>query len=160
MVFVAGSLVVGAFPAQPAALKLDPQKACMALADTGLWTRGGYTGKAGEAFRCDSQRKTIMAGDTAQDEIRFSALGNKQNVEEFLLVLNVRSPGDVQRAHRKLAEYAAELTEGMLDMPLPKDVNDAIMSALNGSWTSGGYVFDLRRTTVGDGLYELQLSIR
>jgi hypothetical protein len=157
---VAGLFAVVSSSAQSASLALDPAKACMALADSGLRTRGGYNAVGGETFRCDSQRKTILAGDTAQDEIRFSALGNKQTVEEFLLVLNVRSRGDFQRAHRKLAEYATKLTKGMLQIPLPKDVNAAILSAINGSWTSEGYVFDLRRTTVANGLYELRLSIR
>lgn len=160
LLFLAGLFAVVSSSVQSASLALDPAKACMALADSGLRTRGGYNDEGGETFQCDSQRKKILAGDTAQDEIRFSAFGNKQTVQEFLLVLNVRSRGDFQRAHRKLAEYAAELTKGMLQIPLPKDVNDAILSAINGSWTSEGYVFDLRRTIVADGLYELRLSIR
>lgn len=157
---LAGLLAMLCAPAQSAPLDLDPKMACMALADAGLPGRGGYRGNPGEAFRCDSRRKPIMAGDVARDEIRFSALGNERTVEEFLLVLSVRSPGGIQKAHRTLSEYADALTRKILQVPLPEEVNDGIMSGLNGSWERDGRLFDLRRTTVGEGLYDLRLRIR
>lgn len=111
-------------------------------------------------FRCDSGRHTIVAGEGAQDEIRFSALGTEQEVEELRLVLTVRSRGNEQRAHRKLAEYAGELAQDLLQTSLPEEATDAILSAVSGSWESGGLTFALRRSTVADGRYALRLSIR
>ena len=160
LITLAGLLATLCSPAHSAPLGLDPAKACMALADAGLPSRGGYRGKPGETFRCDSRRKPIGAGDMARDEIRFSAFGNEETVEELLVVLSVRSQGSIQKAHRILTEHADALTRGMLQMPLPKEVNDGIMSALNGSWESDGRVFELRRTTVGEGPYDLRLRIR
>jgi hypothetical protein len=148
------------FPVAGAALDLDPEEACSALADAGLPTRGGYSSRRDGTFRCDSRRRTIVAGEGAQDEIRFSALGTEQAVEELRLVLTVRSRGNVQRAHRRLAEYAGGLAQDLLQTTLPQAVTDAILSAVSGSWESNGLTFGLRRSTVADGLYALRLSIR
>jgi hypothetical protein len=143
-----------------APLSLDPETACSALADVGLGARGGYRGRPGGTHRCDSRRKTIIAGNAAQDEIRFSALGSEHAVDELRLELTIRSRGNVQRAHRRLAEYADQLTRNTLALGLPAPVNEAILSAVNGEWTGGGRDFALRRTTVADGLYALRLTIR
>ena len=161
---MAGILALGlaCLPATGASapLSLDPEKACSALSGEGLGARGGYRGRPGETHRCDSRRKTIVAGNAAQDEIRFSALGSEQSVDELRLELTVRSRGDVQRAHRRLAEHADQLTRNTLGSGLPSPVEDAILSALNGEWTEGDRNFALRRTTVANGLYALRLTIR
>lgn len=143
-----------------APLSLDPEMACSALAGAGLGTRGGYRGQPGETHRCDSRRKPIVAGNAAQHEIRFSALGSGQSVDELRLELTIRSRGDLQRAHRRLAEYAEQLAQNTLQANLPAPVKEAILSAVNGEWTEGGRTFALRRTTVANGLYALRLTIR
>jgi len=161
---IGGILALGlaCLPASGASapLSLDPEKACAALAGEGLGARGGYRGRPGETHRCDSRRRTLVAGNGAQHEIRFSALGSEASVDELQLELTIRSRGDVQRAHRRLAEYADQLTRNTLGFGLPSAVEEAILSALNGEWTEGDRDFALRRTTVANGLYALRLTIR
>ncbi len=81
-----------------ASLELEPVAACAALAEEGLGARGGYRENAGGGFRCNSFRKALVAGNNAQNEIRFSALGDKTLVHELRLELTVRSRGDTQRS--------------------------------------------------------------
>ena len=81
-------------------------------------------------------------------------------MDELQLELTIRSRGNVQRAHRRLAEYADQLTRSTLQANLPAPVEEAILSAVNGDWTEGGRDFALRRTTVANGLYALRLTIR
>lgn len=143
-----------------ASLELEPVAACAALAEEGLGARGGYRENAGGGFRCNSFRKALVAGNNAQNEIRFSALGDKTLVHELRLELTVRSRGDTQRSHRQLSEYATALTENALSAKLPPEVAQAMLSGVSGQWASKGFDYQLRRDTVADGLYALRLTIR
>lgn len=145
--------------AQSESLALVPAEACSVLGDSGLAARGEYRETSSGHYRCDSRRKTIVGGNNAQNEVRFSALGDAAEVRELRLELTVKSRGDTQRSHRKLAEYADSLTQNTLGSPLPEAVEAAILSGVSGQWTLDGRNVQLRRDTVADGLYALRLSI-
>lgn len=147
-------------PVQAASLELDPAAACATLSEEGLGARGGYRKNAGGGYRCNSIRKTLVAGNSAQNEIRFSALGDASLVRELRLELTVRSRGDTQRSHRQMSDYATALAQNALSTELPPEAVQAMLSGVSGQWANDGIDYRLRRDTVADGLYALRLTIR
>ena len=138
-------------------LQLEPALACDLMADQGLRTRGSP--EQGEAIACRSQRRSLSGGGQPRHTIRYRATGSAGAVERVMLELQINSNSGLQRAHRQLADRAQLLFERALDKDLPKDIEAAILSAVQGAWRINGHDVRLDRITAGTPHYELRLSI-
>lgn len=135
----------GSAPGGQGSLALDPTRACELLADQGLDAAGAYRATVSGVYVCSSFEKTIPAGETAPDTLRFFAQGSQTAVKEVRVELALKSPGDVQVAFRHLLQSVQAMTRGALGAEVPDAAQVAIRSGVTGSWPVGGATLTVER---------------
>lgn len=138
----------------------DPDVACQVLAEQRLPTRGGYQQILGGTYQCASRVRDLPVGGAVRHSVRFRASGDAQAVDTLTVQLNVNSLENVQRAHAALYQYAESLLAKGLDAPTPDGMRDAVMSAVNGSWTVDGATVEVRKAQIRGLTYELLVQVR
>jgi hypothetical protein len=162
MVIAAGPLAPLAWSEAPAGngLRLEPETACHFLADERLQPRGGYRPTGTGGYRCASPSRPLSAGFPVTHEIRYLAQGDRDAVTTLILLLDVNSREDIQRAHRVLLERTERLVDLALDSEVPEAAAQAIMAGGRGSWPVAAAELTLARSPSRAGAYELRVEIR
>jgi hypothetical protein len=138
----------------------DPDIACALLSDDRLRAGDWYKRSGSEVYECRSHYREFLTDGPLNHRIRYLARGNKTTVNLLLLELQVRARKDVQRAQKHLLEYATTLIKKTLAVDVPGDMEDAILSGIEGSWKLGGVVVNLLRVRSRGMSYELRLEIQ
>jgi hypothetical protein len=137
----------------------NPSEACSFMRAMGMATRG-YKNPDNMGYFCSSPYKELGTGFPLANNIAYYAEGNAQKVTKLKLVLNVNSKQEAKPAHIELANSAEALLKKALNVALPKQAKEAILTGSNGKWKVGNSDISVTRIEwpTGKG-YEIKFIV-
>jgi hypothetical protein len=143
--------------ARPAAATVDWRAACGVLDGSGVRATVQHTADGGFK-RCRSRSVQFGSAQPVRAAINYSVLSDNGAVSEARLVLEIRSPQDIQQAYAQLRAMAQKVVPVVLSEPLPAVIGTAIMAGIFGrEWPVGNGRVALRRT---GGARSYQIEVR
>jgi hypothetical protein len=138
----------------PAAIALDPAKACGLLTDAYL---GGlkYHAMDQARYRCVSPRRTLPYGGDVQNEMQFQAWGDAKQVTRLELHFDIPGNQELQPTLEKMAKLGETLSQRALSRPLPEAIRKAILARAPAQAQVGDARLSVLRSTsayMGGGL--------
>jgi hypothetical protein len=140
-------------------LSLDPGAACGALREWRL-DAGTYRPVDGDRYACTSRRQRLPLGEPLQNEVRYSAHGNRERVDRLELHLDLFGRREVQPSLRRLLEYTEVLFRSLLGSPVDGEIADALLAGGYGEWDlASARVRLLRNTATGNRGFRYSLIV-
>lgn len=115
----------------------------------------------GDTYGCSSPYKELGEGFPLPNNIAYYLTGNREQISELKIVLNVNAAAKRDAAHVEFAKAAALLYESAVGTKPNENFSKTMTAGNNVSGTAAGYGFELNRIVwpTGKG-YELQFIIR
>jgi hypothetical protein len=99
-------------------------------------------------------------GEPLQNEVRYSAHGNRERVDRLELHLDLFGRREVQPTLGRLLEYTEVLFQSLLGRPVDRDISDALLAGGYGKWEHAGVsVRLLRNTATGNRGFRYSLIV-
>jgi len=132
--------------------------ACGALDGFGIRPRVSYSSDGGFK-RCRSRAVAFGSAQPIRAALKYSVLSQDGVPSEARLMLEIRSPQDIQQAYARLRDAAAQMVGVLLGEPLPEAIGVAIMEGIFGrEWALGAGTVALRRSG-GSRSYTMEVRV-